>query len=83
DNLKKEIPDWDFDKVVKATRDQWQQSLKAIQISGVSKDQKTIFYTALFHSLLFPRQFSEYGKYYSAFDDKVHHGTSYNDYSLW
>jgi predicted alpha-1,2-mannosidase len=25
----------------------------------------------------------EYGKYYSAFDDKVHNGISYNDYSLW
>jgi predicted alpha-1,2-mannosidase len=33
--------------------------------------------------LLFPREFSEYGKYYSAFDDKVHAGLSYNDYSLW
>ncbi len=83
ENLKKEIPDWDFDRVVKNTRDQWQQALKVIQLSGVSKDQRTIFYTALFHTMLFPRQFSEYGKYYSAFDDKVHHGTSYNDYSLW
>jgi predicted alpha-1,2-mannosidase len=32
---------------------------------------------------LFPRTFSEYGKYYSAFDDKIHTGVSYNDYSLW
>jgi putative alpha-1,2-mannosidase len=27
-NLKKEIPDWDFEKVVKDTRDNWQQQLK-------------------------------------------------------
>ena len=31
----------------------------------------------------FPRIFSEYGRYYSAFDDKIHNGVSYNDYSLW
>jgi len=29
--------------------------------------------------MLFPRELSEYGKYYSAFDDAVHNGTSYTD----
>jgi predicted alpha-1,2-mannosidase len=82
-NLQKEISGWDFGGLVKNTRKQWQQQLKVMTVSGISKDQKTIFYTALFHTMLFPRQFSEYGKYYSAFDDKVHTGTSYNDYSLW
>lgn len=82
-NLKKEIPNWDFDKVVKDTRDNWQQQLKVLQVNGITNEQKTIFYTALYHTLLFPRQFSEYGRYYSAFDDKVHNGVSYNDYSLW
>jgi len=82
-NLQKEITGWDFEKIVKATRNQWQQQLKVIGVSGVTDEQKTIFYTALYHTLLFPRQFSEYGKYYSAFDDKVHNGTSYNDYSIW
>ena len=31
----------------------------------------------------YPREFSEYGKYYSPFDDKVHEGVSYNAFSLW
>ncbi|MFB7451216.1 hypothetical protein [Streptomyces sp. NPDC056194] len=26
---------------------------------------------------------SEYGRYYSAYDDKVHQGVSYTGYSLW
>lgn len=82
-NLKREIPDWDFEKVVKSTRDNWQQQLKKVQVADITDGQKTIFYTALFHTLLFPREFSEYGRYYSAFDDKVHNGVSYNDYSLW
>ncbi|HEY9196414.1 MAG TPA: GH92 family glycosyl hydrolase, partial [Mucilaginibacter sp.] len=82
-NLKKEIPDWDFDKLVKSTRENWQQQLGVLQVNGVTAEQKTIFYTALYHTLLFPRQFSEYGRYYSAFDDQVHKGISYNDYSLW
>lgn len=82
-NLQKEITGWDFKKVVKTTRDEWQKQLKVIKVKGITDDQKTIFYSAMFHTMLFPRQFSESGKYYSAFDDKIHQGTSYNDYSLW
>ena len=83
ENLSKEIPDWDFDKVRDKTRNNWQNELAKIKVEGVSDDQKTIFYTAYYHCLLFPRQFSEYGKYYSAFDDKIHNGVSYTDFSLW
>jgi predicted alpha-1,2-mannosidase len=82
-NLSIEIPGWDFQKVVKETREIWQKNLSRIKVNGVSEDQKSIFYTALFHTMLFPREFSEYGKYYSAFDDQVHEGISYNDFSLW
>src|SRR5690606_12213706 len=77
------IPDWDFDKVVQNTGDIWQENLSRIKVDGATEDQKSIFYTALFHTMLFPREFSEYGRYYSPFDDKVHEGVSYNDYSLW
>jgi len=69
--------------LTKTTREVWQKNLSRIAVSGCSEDQKSIFYTAMFHTMLFPREFSEYGQYYSAFDDKVHQGTSYNDYSLW
>jgi len=83
ENLSIEIPDWDFNRLRKTTREVWQKNLSRIAVSGCSEDQKSIFYTAMFHTMLFPREFSEYGHYYSAFDDKVHQGTSYNDYSLW
>jgi predicted alpha-1,2-mannosidase len=33
--------------------------------------------------LLYPRIFSEQGRYYSAFDDTVHKGVSYTAYSIW
>ena len=82
-NLSIEIPDWNFNKLTKTTRKVWQNNLSRIELSGCTEDQKSIFYTAMFHTMLFPREFSEYGKYYSAFDDKVHQGVSYNDYSLW
>jgi len=82
-NLQREIPDWNFNALAQNTRRAWQQNLSRLEVSGATEDQKAIFYTALFHCMLFPREFSEYGQYYSAFDDKVHEGVSYNDYSLW
>jgi predicted alpha-1,2-mannosidase len=83
DNMQKEIPDWDFEKVSAQTKDIWQKNLEKINIEGATEEQKTIFYTAYYHTQILPRTFSEYGRYYSAFDDKVHIGVSYNDYSLW
>ena len=65
------------------TKQAWNDKLSKIEVSGIEDNDKSIFYTALYHCYLFPREFSEYGKYYSAFDDKVHEGISYNDYSLW
>ncbi len=47
------------------------------------RDQRHIFYTGLYHALLYPKLFSEHGRYYSAFDDKVHAGTSYTAFSIW
>ncbi|HVQ35999.1 MAG TPA: GH92 family glycosyl hydrolase, partial [Pyrinomonadaceae bacterium] len=83
DNLRREIPDWNFERVKADGRRIWNQALGKIRIQGGSKDDRVNFYTAMYHALLFPRIFSEYGRYYSAFDDKVHQGISYNDYSLW
>ncbi len=83
ENLEKEIPAWDFNKIVDQTKSAWQQILKNFKTPGATDEQKTTFYTAIYHSSLYPREFSEYGRYYSAGDDKIHNGVSYNDYSLW
>ena len=83
-NLENEIPDWDFEKVSDRTRAEWNAKLsKMIPGKDVSDEDKTVFYSSLYHCYLFPREFSEYGKYYSAFDDSIHEGISYNDFSLW
>ena len=82
-NLKNEIPDWDFEKLVANNRASWKTYFDRVKVHGGTEDQKTVFYTALYRTLQYPRIFSEYGKYYSAFDDTIHKGVSYNDYSLW
>ncbi|MGZ3142807.1 GH92 family glycosyl hydrolase [Lentzea chajnantorensis] len=50
----------------------WQQQLKRIEVGGGSDDDRTKFYTALYHSLLHPNLFSDVNGEYAGFDDKVH-----------
>ena len=82
-NLDAEIPSWDFDLVRSNLRAEWNKKLGVMDIAGATDDQRHIFYTALYHTMLYPRQFSEQGRYYSAFDDQVHAGESYTAYSIW
>lgn len=53
-----EIPGWDFNALLKSTKDTWNNYLSRIQIEG-SNEEKTIFYTHLFHAFVQPRNRTE------------------------
>lgn len=80
-NLAEELPE-DFDAAVRKVRGDWKRYFDRVSIDAPN-EVKRIFYTALFHTLLYPRDTTERGRYYSAFDDRVHEGVGYNCYSLW
>jgi predicted alpha-1,2-mannosidase len=82
-NLRAEIPVWNFEAVRRSLRSTWNEKLGRIVVEGATDDQRRIVYTGLYHALLYPRIFSEHGRYYSAFDDTVHKGVSYTAYSIW
>lgn len=83
-NLDMEIPDGNMlEDTAAATRSAWAERLELIKIKGASKDQLQTFYTAFFHTLQYPYEQSEYGQYYSGYDDAVHQGVSYTGYSNW
>ena len=73
---------FEFDRICAKAKSEWERKLSVIDIDA-DEGVKKIFYTGMYHALQFPREFSEYGRYYSAFDDKVHTGDSYTSYSLW
>lgn len=83
ENLRREIPAWNFDAVQQNLRAQWNRKLSRLQIGGATDEDKTLLYTAMYRTLLYPRVFSEYGHYYSAYDDSIHSGESYTAYSIW
>jgi predicted alpha-1,2-mannosidase len=82
-NLGHEIPDWNFDAVRARLHATWAEKLSRLEIDGATASERTRLYTALYHALLYPREFSEYGRYYSAYDDRLHNGESYTAYSIW
>lgn len=51
-NVETEIPDWDFDGVRKDARKAWNETLSKIDITTNDKNDKTIFYTALYHTAI-------------------------------
>ena len=84
ENLSKEIPRRaSLASVARKVKKEWEEKLSKIELEGADESDRAIFYTAFFRTLQYPREFSEYGRYYSPFDDKIHHGVSYNAYSLW
>lgn len=72
ENLKTNIADWNFDKVVKSTRKLWNDSLSVMKITGGTEREKTIFYTALYHAMIDPRSFSDQNGEYTGADKNIH-----------
>jgi len=77
-NLEAEIPGWDFDRVRSEARDIWNEELNKIKIAGESEDQKQVFYTALYHSLLAQVISSDVDGKYFGMDGKVHVAEDYD-----
>jgi len=78
-NLEKELNHWDFEAVRKQAGTAWNKAIAGagLEIDGGTEKQKTIFYTALYHALLFPCDFADVdGKYFGA-DKKIHQSTDF------
>lgn len=85
-NLEREIAAYDVDVVAKIARNDWNEALAKIQVQGGTNDEKTIFYTSLYRCYERPVNLSEDGRYYSAFDGKVHEDGGrpfYTDDWIW
>ena len=82
-NLHKEIGAQSFMDICNSLKNTWNNQLSKINIVCNDLDQREIFYTALYHAMLFPHIFCEDGRYYSAYDDKIHNGTMYTSFSIW
>jgi predicted alpha-1,2-mannosidase len=88
-NLRAEIPQGSTLAQVRGRANaDWNMALGKIAIEGGTPDQRTTFYTALYHALLQPTTFSDANGEYRGFDQKIHRvqGTQeiqYANFSGW
>ncbi|WP_237536528.1 GH92 family glycosyl hydrolase [Streptomyces sp. SID5785] len=86
-NMASEVPGWDLDGLRERTRDQWTDALRKIRIGGGTRDERTMFYTFLYHSLMHPNTFDDADGRYIGFDDKIRTlpegRTQYANFSDW
>jgi predicted alpha-1,2-mannosidase len=86
-NREAEIPGWNFDRVRDANAAAWNAILGKIRIAGGTAAQQTEFYTALYHSLLYPSVSSDVNGQYAGFNGKVERAKAghaeYANFSGW
>jgi len=85
-NLLAEIPDWNFDSIVKDAKEAWNKELGKIEIEGGTADQQTFFYTSMYHTFMSPDIYMDVDGKYRGIDREVHQAegfTNYTVFSLW
>ncbi len=85
-NLDAEIPHWDFEKTKAVTKEKWNTELSKIDVTTISEDHKTTFYTALYHTMLSPILYEDVDGQYRGLDQNIHTSdgfTNYSIFSLW
>ena len=71
-NLRQDIPRWDFDRVRRQAREAWASALSGVAVEGGSRTQREIFATALYHVMIDPRAFSDANGQYTGADGHTH-----------
>ena len=77
---------FDIAKVTADGRKEWNETLKNIMVQGGTEDEKTVLYTSYYRTFERPVCLSEDGRYFSAFDGKIHQDNGkpfYTDDWIW
>jgi predicted alpha-1,2-mannosidase len=86
ENLRTEIPGWDFNQVKQQGQEQWNKELSKINVQMGNKDDMVNFYTALYHAFISPTVYMDVNGAYKGLDQNVHIAngfTNYTTFSLW
>ena len=79
-NFEAECAGKDFDRIRKNARQDWNRILGQIHVEGDCNDDKTIFYTALYHTCFLPVVYSDVTGAYPGLDCETHQAKGYKHY---
>ena len=72
ENLAVEMKDFDFDRTHAECVRLWNDELAKVSVEGGTDEEKRVFYTALYHTLIDPRLCSDINGEYTGADKKIH-----------
>ena len=72
ENLAAEMKDFDFDRPHAECVRLWNDELAKVSVEGGTDEEKRVFYTALYHTLIDPRLCSDINGEYTGADKKIH-----------
>ncbi|MGL2965531.1 GH92 family glycosyl hydrolase [Flavobacterium sp. XGLA_31] len=78
-----EIKDWNFEKVKKNAEKLWDNQLSKIQVTETNKDKLTVFYTALYHTMIQPNIAQDIDGKYRGRDNQIHQAKGFDYYSVF
>ena len=84
-NLQAEAGNKTFEQICQETQAEWERQLASVQVQGTD-DQRTMFYTSLYHTMINPSVYSDVDGRYRGVDGNVHEGEGFQNYtvfSLW
>ena len=84
-NLRAEAAGLSFDQVKQRATEQWTKELTGLEIEGTD-DQKALFYTSLYHTMINPSVYMDVDGKYRGNDMEIHQAdgfTNYTIFSLW
>ena len=83
ENMKSEIPGWNFDKTANKAQKLWNKELSKIEIKTEDEDSKKIFYTALYHSMIHPALFNDANGDYRGSNDSTYRYDGFTNYTIF
>lgn len=84
-NFDKELKGISFDQLKNKGKAAWEKTIGQVKVEGGTEAQKRTFYTALYRCYARMVDISEHGKFFSAYDNKVHEDNRpfYTDDYTW
>lgn len=82
-NLQTEIKDWNFDSVHQKATALWNNALAKVKIDGGTAEERKVFYTAMYHTMIDPRIINDTDGKYPGGDGRAHSNSAFKKRTIF
>lgn len=82
-NLSAELPGWDFADTKSRAEHIWNDELSKISVRDTDTSRLSVFYTALYHSMVVPNIYMDIDRKYRGRDNEIHIADGFDYYSVF